>query len=241
MRKLFLIIILLSVTSCMSDPVTLPERNIVENFGYKSNDMALLIADTNFIEAITEMSTQIVLCSVDSLNNVAFHETGTIEFRYDIKIEKIYMDVGNKLNEGDTVPLSTTEGILKGIDFLALVKDSSRAKKLGYAYRTYGDDEYITSSMYDAIPIETGRKYIMYLTDDYLDEYNVYAEIGNEFLYDVTDAVLYKNLDYNKMDISFKELEKQILTDIENRTGRADEIGADAYIEELGELQRANQ
>jgi hypothetical protein len=80
----------------------------------------------------------------------------------------------------------------------------------------------------------------MYLTDEYSENYSVYAETGKMFLYEynIANEVIYQGINYDKLEITFDELEAQIYEDITNRTGRADEIGSDAYIDELGQINK---
>ena len=201
-------------------------------------NMASEIADVNNIEAVTEMATQILLVNINKLEKVSVTQLYLLDFTYDATIEKIYMDISGKLKKGDSITVTSPQGIIKGTEFVKLAKNSKHAQKYGYANREYTENDYIISSVFDGIPIEEGKKYIMYLSDDYLEKYSVYPDIGRMYLYEYTYGVLYKGSDYIKMNVSIKELEAQISKDIKNRTGRADEIGVDAYIDELGELQR---
>ena len=217
------------------------ERIIAEKIGVTSNDLMSVIADVNNIEAITEISTQIVVCRVNKLQKAFVTEIGLLRFIYGVIIEEIYMDVNNMLKVGDTITISTAKGIIKGNDFKELFGNSERAQKIGYANREYEDNEYIASSSYKGIPVEVNKTYIMYLTDMYFESENLYAETGRQFIYEYTNGVLYQGLDYQKMDIDIEQLKNQITTDIKNRTGRVDEIGYDNYLEELGEIQRRTQ
>ena len=235
------VLLIVSLISC-SEEVTADERIIVANVGSGSWDLssslAYLIADTHHIEPITELSSQIVLCTITGILDIRFNDFGDLIFDYETKIDNIYFDVSGNFKKDDIITITTSQGIMKGNDYSALIKNNARAQKFGDANKVYADNEYITASTYDGIPMEVGKQYIAYLTDDYAEEYNVYPEIGKMYLYEYTDGVLYQSINYDKLEITLDELKDQIYGDLKNRTGRADEIGTDAYIEELGEKQR---
>ena len=52
----------------------------------------------------------------------------------------------------------------------AMVKDTLRAKKFGILQGEYADNEYIRCSTWGAIPIEVGKSYILFLTDEYYEK-----------------------------------------------------------------------
>ena len=246
---LIVLLMLFSLVSCkqyQENNITvrdkeIAERNIVDVIGFTSDNMMYNVADLNSIEAITEISTQIILCRVDKVEEVFMTEINLLRFIYDVTIEEIYMDVNNMLKIGDTVKVSTAKGIIKGRDFNKIAGNSAHAQKFGYANKNYEDNEYIVSSSFGGIPVEEGKTYIMYLTDRYFENEKLYAETGRQFIYEYSDGVLYQGLDYEKMDINIIKLKEQITRNIKNRTGRADEIGFDNYIDELGEMQRTAQ
>ena len=247
---LLLSILLLTISSCTQQPNNdmterereINERIIVEYFGYDQDSpgVALSISDVDLssVEAITETTTQIVLCHVENIKNTSTNLMGDIIFNYEIIIKDILMDVNNRLEIGDIVVLTTSQGIIKGTDFTKLVRNSAQAQKTGLAYREYKDNEYIVSSYNNSIPIEIGRTYLLYLTDRYLENYDVYSTSGRRLSYEYTDGVLFHGTNYEKMDICLEQLKEQIFSDIRNRTGRADEIGFYAYTDELAEIQQ---
>ncbi len=215
---------------------TKPQRNIVETFGY-IEPMGDMIADVNNYEAITELSSQIVLCEIKDLVDVTVTEIGLFSFRYDIEILDILLDVGDRLQIGDTVQITSSEGILKAVDAAELIADTPRAKKLGILQGEYSDDDYIIASTWDAIPVEVGNCYLMYLDDDYLESEGVYAESGRSYLYEYHDQVVYSGRDMIKNESSLSEILETVSGYISMRTGRADEIGEAAYLLELQDRQ----
>jgi len=212
------------------------QRNIVETYGY-IEPMGSQIADVNNYEAITELSSQIVLCEVKNLLDVSVTDIGLFSFRYEIVISDIFLDVGDRLEIGDTVQITSSEGILKAADAADLIADTPRAKKLGILQGEYTDEDYVISSTWNAIPIEVGNCYLMYLDDDYLETEGVYAESGRSYLYEYHDQSVYSGRDMIKNDSTLTEIMETVGGYISTRTGRADEIGDTAYMLELGERQ----
>ena len=71
---------------------------------------------------------------------------GQINFKYSVKVLDIIMDVDGSLKIGDTITVSSSEGIMKASEAAELVKDDPVAKKLNILQGEYSDNEYITSS-----------------------------------------------------------------------------------------------
>lgn len=201
------------------------ERVIVKEFGYSAQSMTSEVADVNNLEAVTELSSQAIKCEIVSLDDASVNEMGQINFKYSVKVLDIIMDVDDSLKIGDTITVSSSEGIMKASEAAELVKDDPVAKKLNILQGEYSDNEYITSSTWDAVPIEVGKTYIMFITDRYLETEGLYSESGRSFLFECDDS--------NTDDI----IEK-IRAQAQLRTGRAVEVGASQYMNELGERQR---
>ena len=239
-RHIVLFALLLSILCSCNSLDSDSEIEIVEDFGFKdlSGSMVSMAADINNIEAITEIATQIVICNVESMEDVSITETYDFTFKYKVTITDILMDVNQKLEVGDTVIVSSSEGYLKASEAAAMIKDTPRAQKLGILQGEYQDNEYIRSSNWNAIPIEVGGSYIMYLEDRYLDSDGLYAETGREYLYEISGSKIYSERDKIKNDMTYKQIINMIETQISKRTGRADEIGVSKYIDELGEQQQ---
>ncbi|MBQ8510848.1 MAG: hypothetical protein IJ493_13185 [Clostridia bacterium] len=148
------------------------------------------------------------------------------------------MDTTNALNVGDIIIVSSNEGYLLACDAAELVGDNERSRKLGILRGEYGDNDYILSSNYSAIPIELDRSYFMYLTDKYFENEGVYAEIGKSFLYEVWNGKVYWGSDFTEV-ASENEFSNIMVSNVANRTGRADLIGESAYLDELVTAQQA--
>lgn len=231
---------LLLVSCSTAREAEIQSRNVAEVFNSDPRNNACGGPDIDNIQAITELSTQILLCHVEKISDVEFTQLGSFCFTYEMKIEKILMDVSGELKENDIIPVSSTKGIITGTQFLEACAGSPQAQKFGYTKREYKENDIIISTAFGCIPIETGKSYLIYLVDSYDigDKLDEYIEFGRMFLYEYTDGVLYEGMDYKKMKISYKQLEKQISADVKNRSGRRDEIGAMGYIRELEEQQR---
>jgi len=103
----------------------------------------------------------------------------------------------------------------------------------------YADNEYIISSVNDAIPVEVGKSYIMFLTDRYLETEGKYGEMGREYLFEYTNGRIYRGKSMTVNEKNFDQTLSEIKAQISLRTGRADEVGWNQYMFELGERQRA--
>lgn len=229
----------LSLAACQTTP-TEPQRNIVETFGYRTPpSMASRIADVNIPEAVTELSSQIVICTVDSMDEMQFTDIGLWNFTYSVTVEEILMDTHELLTIGDQIHMTSGEGIVKAADAAEIVRDTERARKFGILQDTYGEDDYIVSSTWDAIPIEVGKTYLVYLTDEYLANEGVFAEDGYSYLYEIDGGEIRYGMDALTDSRTAEELVTSVEEQIANRTGRADEVGASQYMQELGEAQAA--
>lgn len=227
------------MSSCemMSNKNDKTERVIVEEFGYITPSMSSQIADVNNLEAVTELSSHIIKCKVVSLDNVTFTDVNLFNFEYSVEVLDIMLDVNNTLEAGDIISVTSSEGIIKATEAADMIKDTPRAKKLGILQGEYQENEYITSSTWNAIPIEVGKTYIMFITDRYLADEGVYSESGRSFLYEVEDQAVFSSRTMSISEKNENDIIIDIMSQIEARTGRADEIGATQYMIELGEQQ----
>jgi len=254
MKRLIIIAVftaLILAASCSDVVVTIPidrdkelsERVIVQHIGptFDDDSMFSLIADINNIDAVTELSTQIILCHVEKVNDIVFTEHYTLNFEYTVTVKDIIFDVNKRLKVGDSITVSTPKGLIKGNDFTELVKDTEHAKKFGYQDRVYKENEYIASSSFRGIPMEAGKDYIICLTDIYVDSVKIYVDEGCRFLWEYTNGVIYTGLEYVKTDVGYEELKSNLNRVLARRTGRADEIGAMEFIKELGVRQAAEK
>lgn len=223
-------------SSCGQEPIR-PERNIVREFG-TDGSLSYSYVDTNRIEAVVELSSQAVKCKILSIQDVVYTNAHDFCFYYEAEIEEIFLDTTNALNVGDIIIVSSNEGYLLACDAAELVGDNERSRKLGILRGEYGDNDYILSSNYSAIPIELDRSYFMYLTDKYFENEGVYAEIGKSFLYEVWNGKVYWGSDFTEV-ASENEFSNIMVSNVANRTGRADLIGESAYLDELVTAQQA--
>ena len=213
-----------------------PGRIIVAEYGSREQ-VGYTFVDLDAIETVAEMSTQIVICRVLGLEDMKVDIVGTPSIHYQMYVLDILMDVNERLSVGDTVTVTSGEGIIPAS--FAYERARKRYKKLrGLDREDYAENEYILSSYLDAIPMEVGKTYLMFLTDRYLENESVYAESGRAYLYELTDGAVY----YTRDRIPYPRTEDELIADIgvliANRSGRADEIGEDAYMLELEEEQQ---
>lgn len=234
---LMMFISMMSSCGMMSNQSDKDERIIIEEFGYINPSMSSQIADVNNLEAVTELSSHIIKCKVKSLDDVTYTDVNLFNFEYSVEVIDIMLDVNDTLETGDIISVTSSEGIIKAAEAAEMIKDTPRAKKLGILQGEYQDNEYIISSTWDAIPIEVGKTYIMFITDRYLDDEGVYSESGRSFLYEVEEQTVFSSRAMTINDNSTNDILSDIISQIEIRTGRADEVGATQYMIELGEQQ----
>lgn len=238
---LALMMLLFMMSSCVTTSVStndsIDDKIIVEEFGYVTPSMSSQIADVNNLEAVTELSSHIIKCKVISLDDIKYTDINIFNFEYSVEIIDILLDVNDSLDIGDVIPVTSSEGIIKATDAAALIKDTPRAQKLGILQGEYQENEYITSSTWDAIPIEVGKTYIMFVTDRYLADEGVYSESGRSFLYEVSEQTVFSSRTMSMNERSTNDLLDDIFSQIELRSGRVDEVGASQYMRELGEQQ----
>lgn len=214
------------------------DRVIIKEFGYSAQSMTSQVADVNNLEAVTELSSQAIKCEIVSLDDASVNEMGMLNFKYSVKVLDIIMDVYNSLEIGDTITVSSSEGIMKASEAAELMKDNPVAKKLNILQGEYSDNEYITSSTWDAVPIEVGKTYIMFITDRYLESEGLYSESGRSFLFEYDDQNVVHERSAVMSQKSTNDIVDEIKAQAELRTGRVDEVGAAQYMSELGERQR---
>lgn len=240
--KKFICLLLAAVLLCSCAAETLPEetaaetvvpeKNIIRTFGVRDNSLASYIVDFNNLEYITELSTQVMMLKVLSRDDAEAGEIGTLNFQYTAEIIEIYLDTSGEFEIHDEIRFSSNEGIMKAKDAAKLFEGSARAQKLGILQGEYTENDYIVSTNYNAVPIETGRTYIVYLSDEYLESDGSYTDIGRSYLYEIDNDNAY--MGYREPESQKTEdIIAQIKEDLENRTGRVDEIGPKAYRSEI--------
>lgn len=213
-----------------------PERIIVAEYGSREQ-VGYSAVNIDAPETVAEMSSQIVICKILALEDMKVNLLGDPSIHYQMYILDILMDVSERLSVGDTVTVTSGDGIIPAS--FAYEKARKRYKKLrGLDRDSYAENEYILSSQLDAIPMEVGKTYLMFLTDEYLENEAVYAESGRSYLYELTDGAVFYTRDRIQDDRTEDELLEDIRELIDNRTGIADEIGVNAYMRELEEQQQ---
>lgn len=218
-------------------------RNIVSSEIHKTYDLSSTWVDTKTFEAVNELSTQIVKCKITGINYLQTTVMNTISFKFDAVVEEIYMDIGDQLDVGDSIIVSSSNGIIKASEAEELFKDDSSAKKYGiFQDGPYDENDYAVYSNFDSVPIEVGMSYVIYLSDDYLESEGVYADCGFSYTYAITDnGSVYSGADITKSDMNESELIKFVKDGIEARTGRVQEVGRSEYLSELAERQAAER
>lgn len=240
MSYIFIILILI-FSSCQNaelnsdtiNEITEPEKIIIRTFGVKDNSLASYIVDFNNLEYITELSTQIMMLKVLSMDEAEVGSLGNLNFQYTAEIMEIYLDTSGNFEVHDEIHFASNEGMMKAKDAAKLFEGSARAKKLGILQGEYADNEYIASSNYNAVPIEVGKTYIVYLSDEYLESDGSYTDIGRSYLYEVNTTNARMGYEDPIETKQTNDIISQIKEDIQNRTGRVDEIGPKAYRSEI--------
>ncbi len=243
----FLLALLLLCMTCacsaqtgQSDPpptteTAVPERIIVAEYGSREQ-IGYSAVNIDAPETVAEMSSQVVIAKILSTEDMKVTLFGDPSITFEVYILEILMDVNDRLAVGDTVSVTSGNGIIPAS--YAKEQARKRYKKLRDLDRdSYAENEYILSSQLNAIPMEVGKTYLMFLTDRYLENEAVYANSGRSYLYELTDGTVRYTRDRIQDERTEDELLQDIRELIDNRTGRADEIGVDAYMLELEEQQ----
>ncbi len=243
-------ILLLGMVSCGEARDEVPEKtayNIVKDYGFRDDAdlMWYRAVDTNSPEIVTELSVGVVKCRVVSLEDIDYDVTRHTapHFEYTVEIAEVLLDVKGALHVGDSVCVRSTEGVMTVPEIVEVIGQKAKYKKLGLPEGEYGENDYIRSSIYDAVPMRVGHTYILFLSDKFLEDKGYYTEAGQSCLYEYTeDGSVYVTRDrvlYENGDLSC--LTEQLAAQIARRTGRADEIGADAYMAELAAARQAER
>ncbi len=222
---LFLLTALL-LSSCAGD---VPERNIVGTFGFSRND-ALSFSSVDYtVDIITEVSSHIAAVEIVGVKYGALEELSA-DFKYEARVVKEFLDTTDTVKKGDILLIQCNEGIMTAADAQTLMADTGAEL---YLTGEYGENDYIVASNHDALPVEVGKTYLMFLTDDYLEAHGMYAECGSQYLFEYRGG-LFPSLYAENDDAAAVTLD-DVKSAVKNRTGRADEIGMEAYIRELNE------
>ncbi len=178
------------IASC-GKPDFMPEtRNFVYEFQrIKSleNSLICVIPNLDDFNVVTSMASQIVLCTIESLDEVKYVDKQELfDFIYSVEINDIIIDKSGSLSKADIIKVHTDNGILKAADAIQYMVDthsywySKRIKE--FMSSEVGDNDYIISHNFCAVPIEPGHSYIMFLSDKKLAENGYYGDSSCSFL-----------------------------------------------------------
>ncbi|MBQ8333592.1 MAG: hypothetical protein IJX93_07455 [Clostridia bacterium] len=215
--KKFICLLLAAVLLCSCAAETLPEETaaetVVRNYvdiRRKETwyDLECIATDYSLIENIIPESTQILMLRVDSVKEVLY--TGSYHFEYGCEILKIYHDDSASLKVGDSISVFTTEGSMKASDAAALIRYPLTYHGKKTLTESYTDSDYISSSHFNAVPIEIGGTYIVYLSSDSLERYGYYNEIGYSYLYEAVGENIYTSSERVLSEKKLEDVEKEI-------------------------------
>lgn len=192
------------------------------------------MVDISEPEIVLERTTQLLMVEIQSVDSLTF--TGSCHFGYTGKIRKIYHDSSESLKTGDCIPLRSTEGVMKAADAAELVKYPLTFKGQKILTGTYTDNDYILSSQWNAVPMEVGGTYIVYLSSETLQREGYYTECGYSLLYETVGDMIYTGTDRILSEKTLTDVEKEIENQLASRKGRVDELGYSLYSYELHEI-----
>jgi len=214
------------LSSCAKDE---PERNIAAQFGFSKNDALSFSAVDYTVDIITEVSSHIAAVEIVSVESGALEELSA-DFKYEVKVVKEFLDTTDTISKGDFLLVQCNEGTMPARDAQTLMAGTGAEL---YLTGEYGENDWIIASNHGALPVEVGKTYLMFLTDDYLEPHGMYAECGSQYLFEYKDG-LFPSLYAENADAASVTL-ADVKSAVKKRTGRADEIGLEAYIRELNE------
>ncbi len=207
------------------------------------SDLEEYMVDISEPEIVLERTTQLLMVEIQSVDSLTY--TGSCHFGYTGKITKIYHDSSESLKIGDSISLRSTEGVMKAADAAELVKYPLTFKGQKILTGTYTDDDWILSSQWNAVPMEVGGTYIVYLSSETLQREGYYTECGYSLLYETDGDLIYTGTDREHFlagtyrvlsDKTLEDVEKEIAAQLTSRKGYVDELGHDLYESMLYDL-----
>lgn len=246
-RIVIFLLLLLSLNACTK--VYPPQSNVyVYDVGYNP------VPDKRGTrETVTELSTQIVVCTLRERKIVRWDAANGFQSLYTAEIEEILMDARGTTAVGDEIRFSSYNGLIpaaEAADFLQGTDSYANLaewQKLADVLRAAPEDSFIRSSGYDGIPLAVGNTYLVYLCDWGMEPYReelgtetVFAEEPDDFFTEcgfshnaeLRRGKVYRGRDTALQEITAAELKKQTREDISNRTGIAHQIGVYPYLRE---------
>ena len=210
--KQLLTLVLAAVMLCSctaAEPEETDGRNYVDISRKETwYSMEYFETDSSLIENIIPAATQILMVRADTVNDLLY--TGSYHFEYGCEILKIYHDDSASLRVGNSISVFTTEGSMKASDAAAILRYPMTYHGAKVLTEPCADNDYISSSHFNAVPIETGRTYIVYLSSDSLETYGYYREIGYSYLYEVVGEDIYTGSERILSEMTLADAEKEI-------------------------------
>lgn len=190
---------------------------------------------------MTEVASQIVMCKITELDEVQYTAHNGLWFAYTAEVQEIYLDSSASLAVGDTIHLKSDSGMVSINDLLLYHIRYQDADLLGIDLRaSYSDRAYLAASWGESIPIEVGQTYIVYLSDEAVyQKVGYYYEMGDSYLYECDGNTVWYGRDMKRHALTTEELIEQIKKRVSTRSGRCDEIGYIAYLDELMQQQES--
>lgn len=238
-RIVAVVLALIILSGCTSLSVTnSAEKNIITVLGFEDMSMANLIADVDNLEAVTELSSQLIECKVVDILDVSYTETDELYFQYNVEITNVLYDARNVLSEGDFIIVGSNNGLIPATIAAEKFGNKPRMQKVGLLQGEYTENDYVMGSVYGCIPLEVGEVYILFITDRYIDVENIYADSSRSFVYKIEGNRVYTGRDKEISEFKKNELVKMLESYTSKRTGMVDDVGAFEYMRWLGERQK---
>ena len=171
------------------------------------------------IEYVTEHATQIIACRVERvLEEKYIAGDFAWQFTYVVSILDIYLDLHGRMRVDDVAEVVMHEGMMTAKKAWRIMceEDNPILPPL-FTPELYGDGDWVTSTYYDAIPVEVGKTYLMFLNDGILEKTGCYNEIGDAFLYEYEGDTVYVGANMRKSESTTAQIIEMIKDQIEKR------------------------
>ena len=182
---LFALILLLSAVGC-EEKRTVGERQLGDDripvWELVSRPL-VSIEEEQARRMAVNRSDFLVRCRVIGCEGVRCDDSGNFRFTYDVGVTEVLMGQGDAPAPGDRIDVLSTEGVLSAAEAVERHRSSDVRDRIAAAAASYGDRAFVICSESDAIPIEVGRTYLMFLSSD--APKGQYAEVGASCLYEI--------------------------------------------------------